>query len=245
MATTYTITIKNKSFAKQSFMLFQSLPRPANLPQDNVFTNVYQRSPQIVGDRDSKAEFKVTTQYWAVYGTSKKSDDGMVQITTSDWREATLGPKGSLFVLGTLNGNDGKPDGVSPDFKSEDKSTAAGGAFTVRTDGTFSVLNPGDIYFGIGAKDPKSGDIIPIQSYRAQPNVISQIFPRIKYYVAFGHYEPGTIVSMAELGQVLEIDFTGAPGHNALFTLDTNNNYEADPKVNQTGIKWKQLESVQ
>lgn len=143
MATTYSITINNKSFAKQAFMLFQSIPRPSNLPQNNVFTNVYQRSPQIVGDRDSKAVFQITNQYWAVYGTSKKSDDGMVQITTSDSREATLGPQGSLFVLGTMEGNDGKPDGVSPEFKTEDKSTTAGGAFTVRTDGTFSVLNPG------------------------------------------------------------------------------------------------------
>jgi hypothetical protein len=103
----------------------------------------------------------------------------------------------------------------------------------------------GDIYFGIGAKDPKSGEVIPVQSYKAQPNVISQIFPKIKYYIAFGHYKPGSIVSLSELGAVLEVDFTGAPGHDATFVLNNTNSYVADPSMNSnSGIKWKQLDSL-
>ncbi|KAM0541340.1 hypothetical protein ACHAPJ_013288 [Fusarium lateritium] len=221
------------------------LPRPAGLPQPNVFTNVYQRTGQIAGDGTAKASFQVGSEYWSVLGTSQQSDDGRVKISTSDSRKATLGPNGSFFLLSTLDGDDGKPDGISPFFKSEESSTTAGGALTIRTDGSFSVLNPGNIYLGIGAKDPRSGEIVPVQTYKAQPNVFSQIFPKIKYYIAFGHFEPGAIVSMAELGQVLEVDFTGAPGHEATFTLDTNNNYKPDDKVAATGIKWRQGDPIQ
>lgn len=145
MSNAYTITIKNASLVKQSFMLFQSLPKPSNLPQSNVFTNVYQRSNQIQGDGINKATFQITNEYWAVYGTSSQSTDGLVKISTSDSRKVTLGPAGSFFVLSTLPGDDDKPDGVSPFFDAAQagtQTTDAGGAFTIRSDGSFSVLNP-------------------------------------------------------------------------------------------------------
>jgi hypothetical protein len=136
----------------------------------------------------------------------------------------------------------GKPDGVSPcfdDAASGKQTTDAAGAFTIRADGTFTTYNESNIYFGVGAKDPKSGDIIPIQSYRARPNVVSQIFPRVKYYIAFGNYEPGSIIAMNQLGNVLEVDFTTAVPNSCTFTLDSTNSYVPDANIVNSGIKWK------
>lgn len=133
---TYTITIKNRSMNPQSFLLFQALPKPTNVPQDNVFTNVYQRAVKIVGNAQAHASFQISSEYFAVYGTSKVSDDGMVKVETSDYRVAKLGPKGSRFYLSTQNA-----DGASPIFDNEDKSTSAGGAFIVSSDKTFTNLN--------------------------------------------------------------------------------------------------------
>ncbi|KAI8221908.1 hypothetical protein K4K54_007333 [Colletotrichum sp. SAR 10_86] len=230
---TYSITIKNRSLKPQSFMLFQALPKPANVPQNNVFTNVYQRAVQIVGNAQAQASFQISSECFAVYGTSNKSEDGMVKIDTSDYREVKLGPKGSRFYLSTQNS-----DGESPVFQKEDQSTDAGGAFIVSSDRTFSNLNPGNMYFGVGAKVPGTDAIIPIQTYEAQPGVVAQIFPKVKYYIAFGHYEPGTIVDMSQLGDVLSIDFTGSADHNATFTLDSQNDYIPDKAVTEHGIKW-------
>lgn len=94
------------------------------------------------------------------------------------------------------------------------------------------------MYFGIGAKNPK-GDIIPVQTYRAQPGIVAQVFPKVKYYIAFGEFVPGTVVDLSSLGDVLSIDFTGSVDHSATFTLDSTNNYVPDPNVIAHGIKWE------
>lgn len=133
----YNITIKNKSLNPQSFLLFQSLPKPANIPQNNVFTNVYQHAVKIIGTGNAKASFSISKEIFAIYGTSNTSSDGMVRIDTSDSREAQLGPNGSRFYLSTVDS-----DGESPFFQKEDKSTQAKGGFIVSSDHTFSALNP-------------------------------------------------------------------------------------------------------
>ncbi|KAF5966208.1 hypothetical protein FBULB1_11754 [Fusarium bulbicola] len=247
MSRTYTINIKNASLENKTFLLFQSLPKPSNVPQAEVFTNVYQRSVQVQGNGSSKASFQMTSQYWAVYGTSEQSQDGQTKVTTSDSRDTTLGPNGSFFVLSTMPGPNGKPDGVSPcfdDTASGKQATDAAGAFTIRSDGSFTTYNESNIYFGVGAKDPKSGEIIPIQTYRARPNVVSQIFPRVKYYIAFGNYEPGSIIAMNQLGNVLEVDFTTAVPNMCTFTLDATNNYVPDAGIVNSGIKWRVTTAV-
>lgn len=58
------------------------------------------------------------------------------------------------------------------------------------------------IYFGAGARDPVSGRVIPVQTYLAKPNTLGQLFPKVKYYVDFGSYEPGSIIDLNELGNV-------------------------------------------
>lgn len=137
MSNKYSITIKNKSLNSQSFLLFQALPKPANIPQSNVFVNVYQRAVKIVGNAEAKASFDISSECYAIYGTSNTSEDGMVRIDTSDYRKAKLGPSGSRFYLTTIGG-----DGESPSFDKEDSSTTSGGAFIVSSDKTFSTLNP-------------------------------------------------------------------------------------------------------
>ncbi|KXJ93587.1 hypothetical protein Micbo1qcDRAFT_194698 [Microdochium bolleyi] len=245
MASKYSITVRNDSHHAQSFMLFQELPHPINLAQYEAFTTVVQHSGRVGGEGDSRVTFKVAAEYTAICGTAEtNSDDGTMQIMTTESRDAFLGPSGSSFVLSTLPGADGKPDGTAPDFKSQGRDTRTPGAFTIRTDSTFDVENPNKIYLGIGLKDASSGgDLVPIQAYEAQPNVLYQFSPRPRYCVAYGNYTVGTVVSMAELGNVLTVDFTGAPIREAEFTLDKHNNYVPDAGVETGGIKWKQSAS--
>jgi hypothetical protein len=231
----YTIRIKNNSRVQQSFLLFQAIPKPANIPGDNVFTNVYQRSEVIQGDGTSVAEFQITSEWFAIYGTERMSEDGRVRVSTSDYQPVTLGPKGTFKTLTAINGKSPKWDD-SPTVTS--KQTSAAGAFTIATDGSFTNFNSTNIYFGAGAKDPNTGDVIPVQTYLAKPNTLSQLFPKIKYYIAFGNYEPGAIVDLVELGNVLLVDFTTADNREATFTLNSHNEYEPDKKVRDAGIKW-------
>ena len=41
-----------------------------------------------------------------------------------------------------------------------------------------------------------------MQTYLAKPNTLGQLFPKVKYYVDFGSYEPGSIIDLNELGNV-------------------------------------------
>ncbi|KAF5622967.1 hypothetical protein F52700_10279 [Fusarium sp. NRRL 52700] len=241
MSRTYSIDIENASQESKTFLLFQSIPKPANVPSEGVFTNVYQRSGQVQGNGGAKASFHMASEYSAVYGMSEQMDDGRTKVAVSDSRDAALGPNGSLFFLSTMPDSNGKPDGVSPCFNdaaSGKRSTDAPGAFTIYCDGSFN-YNQNKHYFGVGARNPESGDIIPIQTYRTKPNALSQVFPRSKYYIAFGNYEPGSIVNMNELGNVLEVDFTTAVRNSCSFTLDANNNYVPDGNLDNYGIKWR------
>ena len=58
------------------------------------------------------------------------------------------------------------------------------------------------MYFGAGARDPNTDAVVPVQTYLAKPNTVSQLFPKVKYYVAWGAYEPGSIIDLNELGNV-------------------------------------------
>jgi len=133
---TYTITIKNNSSQSQSFVLFQDLPKPANIPRDNVFTNVYQRAARV--SNSAEARFQISSDLYALHGASHRTDDGMVQVETSEYRPARLGPQGSRFYLTTENSR-----GQFPRFGKEDDSVQAGGAFAISSDGTFDFRNPG------------------------------------------------------------------------------------------------------
>ena len=77
-----------------------------------------------------------------------------------------------------------------------------------------------------------------MQTYIAEPGLNSQLFPKVKYYICFGEYQPGMVVDRTTLGNVLSIDFTGCTIPNASFTLNSNGAYEADPAVGAAGIKW-------
>lgn len=99
--------------------------------------------------------------------------------------------------------------------------------------------HPDAIYIGCGARDPHSpSDIIPVQTYIAEPGLNSQLFPKVKYYICFGEYQPGMVVDRSTLGNVLSVDFTGCTIPTAAFTLNSSGSYEADPSVDASGIKW-------
>lgn len=130
----YTIKIKNKSSQSQSFVLFQDLPKPANIPRNDVFTNVYERAARIPDN--GEARFDVSSDLFALFGSSNRTDEGMVKVNTSNHMRASLGPGGSRFNLSA-------EEGVYPKFGREEHSASAPGAFIVGTDNTFPPHNPG------------------------------------------------------------------------------------------------------
>ncbi|KAF7536254.1 hypothetical protein G7054_g4668 [Neopestalotiopsis clavispora] len=256
---TISITIKNRSMTNLSLVLIQDLPAPNNVRRDQLFTNVYQRSPKMSGSGRDQVTFQTVDEYYGIYGGTKYAE-GNVKVSTSGSAKATLQAKtssgpvnGSTFHLTTL-----QADGRSPTFGSTEQSTVAEGAFTIQSDGTFDgsgkyklMVVPslllaerrlmyrdqrlmqgwntiGNIFFGVGARDPETGEVVPIQTYRAQPNFSAVLYPVVKYYIAFGNYEPGTIVNKAELGRVLSLDFTGISLNDVTFTLNDRNGYEIE-----------------
>ncbi|KAB5583395.1 hypothetical protein GE09DRAFT_300493 [Coniochaeta sp. 2T2.1] len=234
---TFSITINNNSNVARRFLLFQDMPAPTNGPSSTVFTNVYQRSPKIQSGDDSRVSFQMKQEYFAIYGTASESSDGSVRIYTSSSVPVKLGPGGTTVVVTTQDGEGNDP--------SWDKAAAVGqttgakGGFSIVTDTSFKFPNPNTIYIGCGARDPKSPQsIIPVQTYIAEPGLNSQLFPKVKYYICFGEYQPGMVVDRTTLGNVLSVDFTGCTIPNASFTLNSNGAYEANPAVEQAGIKW-------
>jgi hypothetical protein len=237
MTTNYSITIKNNSNIARRFLLFQDMPQPSNGPGSKVFTNVYQRSPKIQSGDDSRVTFAMKAEYFAIYGTSSDNDDGTVRVYTSSSVPVKLGPGGSTVVMTTQDNNGEDP--IWDKAAMSGKSTAAKGGFSLVTDSSFKYPNPTNIYIGCGARDPKNPDsIIPIQTYIAEPGLNSQLFPRAKFYVCFGEYQPGMVVDRVSLGNVLLVDFTGSTIPSATFTLNNSGAYDADASVTKNGVNW-------
>ncbi|EXF77488.1 hypothetical protein CFIO01_05683 [Colletotrichum fioriniae PJ7] len=229
------ITISNGSNSDRTFFLLQDVPPPTNAIPNDIFTNVYQCSPIINGNGNARMEFTMKQQYFAIYGTSQEDDDGSTRVDTTDSIPVMLGPGGTLAVVTTIDG-----DGTNPIWDQPIMSHGAQprGGFDLGTDNTFRFPSPNKIYVGCGASDPISGEVIPIQTWLAQPGLISQIFPRPRYYIAFGSYSPGAIVDKQAMGQVLMIDFTGAAIPSATFTLTNDGTYQPDDQVASNGVKW-------
>ncbi|KAM0387152.1 hypothetical protein FCULG_00012249 [Fusarium culmorum] len=234
MNTTYTITIKNNSMYPRSFILFQDIPKPFNIPSRDVFTNVYQRAVGISGKGEDEALFEISSECFAMQGASTRSDMGMITVKISDYKPVKLGPQGSRFYLTNRQ---------SPTFDREDGSSEAAGAFIVSTDDTFSSFYSRDLYFGVGAKDLSTGRVVPVQTYQARPGTVAQVFPKVKYHIAFGDYQPGSIVDLITLGRVLTIDFTGCKARSATFILNQENMFVPDPKVQNGDITWRVVDS--
>ncbi|CAF3488608.1 unnamed protein product [Fusarium graminearum] len=217
MNSIYTITIKNNSMYPRSFILFQDIPTPSNIPSRDVFTNVYQRAVGISGKDEGEALFEISSECFVVHGTSTRSDMGMITVKTSDYKPVKLGPQGSRFYLTNRQ---------SP-----------------TTDDTFSSFHSRDLYFGVGAKDLSTGRVVPVQTYHARPGNVALVFPKVTYHTAFGNYQPGSIVDLITLGRVLTIDFTGCKACSATFILNQENMFVPDPKVQNGDITWRVVDS--
>ncbi|KAK0382585.1 hypothetical protein CLIM01_00050 [Colletotrichum limetticola] len=227
----FEITIKNRSNNNQSFILLQDIQVTGNLGQNNVFSNVYQSSPNVNG-MGARTEFFMKQQYYAIQGTSSNTGDGSIRVNVSDSVPAKLGPNGTTAAVTTV-------DGFPTWNRSQMAKPAQGqGSFDLLTDNTFKSPNPNQTYVGCGAPDPRTGEVIPVKTWLAQPGVNSQVIPRPRYFIASGHFRPGVIVDMRSLGRVLTVDFAGAAIPSATFTLTNDGTYQPDGQVAVNGVKW-------
>ncbi|KAK0730163.1 hypothetical protein B0H67DRAFT_548169 [Lasiosphaeris hirsuta] len=211
------------------------LPTPANGPSGNVYHNVFLTSPRVPSGQ-SHVQFTLSQEYFAIFGTPSTHQDGNVVVHTSSYLPATLGPNGSFFTLSTVGGSASEP--VWDQKAAQGKVTAASGGFTIAADHSFEY--PNSIYVGCGAQTnpPDANTVVPIQTYIAEPGLQSQFFPRPKYYVTTGNYQPGTIVDLTTLGDVLQVDFTTSAVPEASFNLNSHGVFEADKSVGNNGVSW-------
>ncbi|CAG1962438.1 unnamed protein product [Fusarium graminearum] len=238
MADTITITIKNRSTAELAFLLFQTLTTPSGIYREEVFTH---RSSAIGGNANDQVTFQISKEYFGVHGTNMASPNERVKICTTGYSKATLqstsssgAVNGSTFYLSTLN-----RDGVFPIFKHTAQTTTAKQAFTIRTDEAFGYMVKDSIYLGVGATDPKTGRVIPIQTHKAEPNFTTVFYPQPRYYIRYGNFELGSVVKKFEMGRVLCLDFTGTSLKDVAFTLDEHDEYQIDPAKVESSFVWK------
>ncbi|KAJ9413417.1 hypothetical protein QL093DRAFT_2025356, partial [Fusarium oxysporum] len=114
---------------------------------------------------------------YAIYNTSNYSPDRKVYISILSLKPVSLGPNRSYNIITTYN-----KDSKSLEWKdARGKITAAPSAFFIIINNTFNFLNK--LYFSASAINPDSGKVILVQTYLAKPNIISQLFPKVKYYI--------------------------------------------------------------
>jgi hypothetical protein len=76
-------------------------------------------------------------------------------------------------------------------------------------------------------------------TYVAEPGLNSQIFPKPRYYICTGEYQPGMVVDRNVFGKILQVDFTGSAIPQATFKLTSEGNYEPDLSVEKNGVSWE------
>lgn len=60
----------------------------------------------------------------------------------------------------------------------------------------------GNIYIGLGAIDPVTGNVVPVETFAAMPKTTSQIYPKPVYTVFTGRVKNDTTISEKEFGSV-------------------------------------------
>ncbi|KAG5655637.1 hypothetical protein KAF25_009136 [Fusarium avenaceum] len=230
---TFQIVINNKYGANKRFLLLQAIPPPTNGPSGDIFTNVYQRSP-IIQSGASKVQFMMQQEYFAIIGTANKSDDGTHRVYTNEYLPTKLGPGGTIAAVTTQDNNP-----MWDVNAAAGKTLAVKGGFAIVTDNTFTTDDPNPFYVGVGARDPSSSDsVIPLQTWVAEPGLNTQVYPKPKYYICTGEYQPGMVIDPSLLANVLTVDFTNAVVPQAQFTLTNNGTYVPDSQVEVDGVKW-------
>lgn len=65
--------------------------KPANIPLNNVFSNLYLRAARFP-DNDV-ARFGVSSDLFALFGASDRTNEGMVKVNTCDHKRVSLGSR--------------------------------------------------------------------------------------------------------------------------------------------------------
>jgi len=220
----YTITIKNESGESQDYLLFMKQPKTTGLDSKDVFTNVYITSPGVQSGpkHEGHCKFTLHKDFYAVTGTSPSPLDQDVQIETGTSASVTLaapGVPGSQVFMSAPNDSPFWDD-------TRASTTTAASAFAIKTDDSFQIGNKNNIYIGMGGKDPNdSTNILPVATFVAHPSATCLVWPHVIYYISTGSYQAGTIIDVATLGNILEVNFTGAVKTDVVYVHNANGDY--------------------
>jgi hypothetical protein len=231
MSTTYDITIINENGKTNSYMLFAEPPNIDSSGKPNVFTNVWMTTPPIVSNKSgsSSADFSISTQYYAICGTSAQMGQG-VKIKTTNFEKVTLGStSGGVKSPGTTLSFTAPGAAVNFPVPSPPASAPVG-AYSIVTDDSFATDDPGTriqllsypsnvqeywpsrfllahIFIGLGGKD-MTGKVVPVSTIPAVSSSTFTIFPLVKFYISTGSFSEGEIINVRQVGKTQLVDFT-------------------------------------
>lgn len=98
-------------------------------------------------------------------------------------------------------------------------------------------IHADQVYIGIGAPDPRGSrdDIRPLQTYQAEPNLNSRLFPAQTYYVCTGEYQAGVLLDPNSIGRAVKIDFSRAQMNKVDLYQDDSGDYR-DSDSGRNGV---------
>ncbi|CAJ0550955.1 Ff.00g108850.m01.CDS01 [Fusarium sp. VM40] len=209
--TNKTIKVQNRTGSNQSYALFNEAPRVEGHVQGKVWSNIFRtlRAPN-----GATASFSVSSQYFAFTGTSEGRPDDGVGVDVSSEKPITLGsvrpdgahvPGSTVQLSGEDNalrfGNDSSPD------------SGFAGAFSIRSNSDFTSndANRGNYIVGLGGSRNGQGFDGPLASFVPEPAVQYQILPSSTWYLTFGDYREGSLISKDRVQAVVAIDFNNLP----------------------------------
>ncbi|KAM0205485.1 hypothetical protein ACHAQI_009207 [Fusarium lateritium] len=207
------IKVQNSTGSQQTYALFNKDPQVHGQVQGQVWSNFF--STARVPDH-AMAAFSVSNQYFGFTGSSEGRPQMGVGVNVSAERPVKLGstnPDGTHIPGSSVQlvVEDGAPqigNNSSPD-------NAFSGAFAIGTQNDFSTSEASNNNYivGLGGSREGQGFDGPLASFVPAPGVEYQIQPSSTWYLTFGDYRQGSLISTQKIGgSVATIDFSKLPG---------------------------------
>ncbi|KAK1688039.1 hypothetical protein BDP55DRAFT_658439 [Colletotrichum godetiae] len=215
------ITVKNQSERAQQFLILNEKPTYSE-SVGRAWTTVWGCSPGTPG-RHGTARFSVEEHYYAVCGMTPEALQTNLIVNTSDFDKVNLGTGQEKGSLETLEIQDGGVAFEKGDKRDLDKDGSFGIDITAYDSREYE-----NVFCGLGMKSPTPGEdqeVIPVSVWRPDSNQRYQITPKRIYYISTGHFIPGTVIDLVQLGRAVTIDFAGKKETVATVIYNTESDF--------------------